>query len=36
MTTLKPRKKSGAGIFGAAAKEDYEILTLIERMEEEG
>lgn len=33
---LEAEKKSGAGIFGAAAKEDYEILALIEKMEGEG
>ena len=33
---LEAEEKSGAGIFGAAAKEDYDILALIERMEGEG
>jgi hypothetical protein len=32
---LEAEEKIGAGIFGAAAKEDYDILALIERMEEE-
>lgn len=33
---LEAEEKSGAGIFGAAAKEDYDILALIENMEGEG
>jgi hypothetical protein len=33
---LAAEEKSGAGIFGAAAKEDYDILALIEEMEGEG
>ena len=32
---LEAEEKSGAGIFGAAAKEDYDILALIERMQDE-
>lgn len=31
---LKAEEKSRAGFFGAAAKEDYDILALIEEMEE--
>ena len=31
---LEAEEKSGAGIFGAAAKEDYDILALIENMDE--
>lgn len=33
---LEAEEKSRAGVFGAAAKEDYDILALIERMEGEG
>ena len=32
---LETEEKIGTGIFGAAAKEDYDILALIERMEDE-
>ena len=31
---LEAEEKSRAGIFGAAAKEDYDILALIENMDE--
>ena len=31
---LEAEERSGAGIFGAAAKEDYDILALIENMDE--
>lgn len=33
---IETEKKIGTGIFGAAAKEDYDILALIERMGGEG